>query len=87
MSPDLEYFLFGAAGSVTAEVVLILNYYGAGKSFPGRFHKVGYWMARLILVLLAGVAGMSVAPYAFQARYVAFAAGVCTPAIVRRLVS
>lgn len=50
-----ERFLLGCAGSIAVEVITIYRIYqGNPEKLPSRFRRGGYWVTRVLLVLVAG---------------------------------
>jgi len=75
----MAQFLWGAAGSIAVEVVHLVRIFNSGKSFPKKFKTPWYWVAR---VMLAVVAGMVSAATQFNLPLLALQVGAATPMIV-----
>jgi hypothetical protein len=77
-------FLWGCLGSVTAEVVAVLECYQKSKTgrLPVRYRRVGFWIARLLLVIASG--SLAIASSA-ENPLKAFATGGAALIIVRKL--
>jgi hypothetical protein len=79
----LETFFWGFAGSAAVEIVALLSfYYSNPVELPERYSKVGFWITRCLLALLAGTIAIG---YEIDQRILAFNIGVATPLIVTSL--
>lgn len=79
----LETFSWGFAGSVAVEVVALLSYYYANPvRLPERYRKIGFWIARIVLAMLAGAIAVG---YGIEQRILAFNIGAATPLIITSL--
>lgn len=75
-----EAFTWGVLGSVAVELVTLLSLYGsASRRLPPRYRKVGFWVTRSVLAVLAG---LLVVAYEIDKRIAAFNVGAATPLIV-----
>jgi hypothetical protein len=77
--PDWRIFCFALAGSAAVEALKIVLAYEAGHSLPARYHRPGYWLARICLAVGAGVLAIS---WGNQNAYLAFYIGVSFPAFL-----
>jgi hypothetical protein len=76
----IETFLWGFLGSAAVELVTLLAFYQSRRArLPGRYRKVGFWITRFALALLAGVLAVG---YEIHQRILAFNIGAATPLIV-----
>ena len=76
----LEIFLWGFMGSAAVELLTLLGFYYARPiQLPSRYKKVGFWITRFLLALLAG--GIAVG-YDIHERILAFNIGAATPLII-----
>jgi hypothetical protein len=48
-------YLIGFGGSLAVEVVNVCRHYERGRALPARFTKRGFWVARFVLALAAGL--------------------------------
>lgn len=48
-------FACGLLGSVSVELLYVLKVYQSGRRFPSRYGKVGFWIVRSALAVIAGV--------------------------------
>jgi hypothetical protein len=80
MTPNLAIFLWGAGGSVAVEIVTLWGYYEQDKAIPERYRKVGFWIVRALLSILAG--GLALA-YDISKPLLAANIGAATPLIIR----
>ena len=76
----LETFAWGFLGSTAVELVTLLGFYSsrAGR-LPERYRKVGFWITRFVLALLAGLLAVA---YDIDQRILAFNVGAATPLII-----
>ena len=75
-----ETFAWGLLGSAAVEMVTLLGYYSAGATrLPLRYRRVGFWIARSILSVLAGLLAVA---YEIDQPILAFNVGAATPLIV-----
>ena len=76
----LETFFWGFLGSVAVELVTLLSfYYSRPVKLPKRYRKVGFWITRFGLAMLAGALAVG---YEIHQRILAFNIGAATPLIV-----
>lgn len=76
-------FLWGAAGSVAAEIVSFASHYDeGGLELPARYRRVGFYIARVLLAIIGG--GLAVG-YGVTQPILAGHIGLATPLIVRAL--
>lgn len=76
-------FAWGFAGSVAVEVIALLGYYYADPvRLPQRYRRVGFWITRLTLAVLAGALAVG---YDIDQKILAFNIGAATPLIVTSL--
>jgi len=76
----LETFLWGFLGSTAVELVTLFGFYSSrGGRLPGRYRKVGFWVTRFVLALVAGAVAVG---YDIDQRILAFNIGAATPLIV-----
>lgn len=76
----LETFLWGLVGSVAVEIVALLGYYYSDVDrLPRRYKKIGFWITRALLALLAGALAVG---YDIEQRILAFNIGAATPLII-----
>ena len=79
----METFVWGFAGSAAVEVVTLLGfYYASPVRLPERYHRVGFWVTRLLLACLAGALAIG---YGIDGKILAFNVGAATPLIVTSL--
>jgi hypothetical protein len=84
MVEPVTTFLWGSLGSATAEVVAVLDCYQKSRAgnLPVRYRRVGFWVARVLLVMASG--SLAVA-YAADQPLKAVATGAATLVIIRKL--
>ena len=76
----LDTFFWGFLGSVAVELVTLLSfYYSRPVHLPRRYRKVGFWITRFGLAMLAGALAVG---YEIHQRILAFNVGAATPLIV-----
>jgi hypothetical protein len=79
-------FLFGFLGSCAVEVVKLYEVYNSDltgkKPLPKRYKRIGFWIIRLILAIMAG--GLAVA-YEIDKPLLAINIGAATPLIIQAL--
>ena len=76
----METFLWGLMGSVAVELLTLLSfYYSPPVRLPKRYTKIGFWIARFMLALLAGALAVG---YDIHQRILAFNIGAATPLII-----
>lgn len=76
----LEIFFWGFLGSAAVELVTLLSfYYSRPVHLPRRYRKVGFWITRFGLALLAGALAVG---YEIHQRILAFNIGAATPLII-----
>ena len=76
----IETFVWGFLGSSAVELVTLLTCYQSRRArLPVRYRKVGFWITRFALALLAGALAVG---YDIHARILAFNVGAATPLIV-----
>ena len=80
MNSPMLIFLWGAGGSVAVEVVTLWGYYEQDKTIPVRYRKIGFWIVRVLLAIMAG--GLALA-YDIQKPLLAANIGAATPLIIR----
>ncbi len=79
MNPS-ETFLWGFLGSVAVEIVTLLGfYYSRPVRFPARYRRIGFWITRFMLALLAGLLAIG---YDIHQRILAFNIGAATPLLI-----
>ena len=78
----LQQFLWGFMGSLAVEIVQIHSLLGTSRKLPLRYSKPIYWIARLLLALMAG--SLAVA-YDIKTPVLALHVGAATPLIVQAL--
>ena len=79
MSP-LETMLWGFLGSAAVELITLVNFYTSRRGrLPGRYRKIGFWVTRSVLAVVAGAVAMA---YEIDQRILAFNIGVATPLII-----
>ncbi len=67
---EAEIFVCAAAASAAVEVLRLYQYYESGRRrLPARYRKLGFWIVRLLLAIVAG--GLAVA----------YGVGRCVPAL------
>ena len=77
---SLETFLWGFMGSAAVELLSLLGfYYTRPVRLPARYSKVGFWITRFMLALLAGTLAVG---YEIDQRILAFNIGAATPLII-----
>ena len=82
MSPWVT-FTWGFAGSAAVEVIALLGYYYADPvRLPRRYRRVGFWITRSVLAVLAGALAVG---YDIDQRILAFNIGAATPLIITSL--
>ena len=78
---EVQLFLLGFGGSCAAEVILLYQLYqGEGAVLPTRYRKVGFWVVR---ALVAVVAGGLVVFYKLTDPIPAVHVGIATPLIIQ----
>ncbi len=75
----LRVYLCGVFGSVALELINILRVYEAGRVFPARYRRLGYWVVRLMVAIVAG--GVAVVLKA-NSDYLSFYTGMTAPALI-----
>ncbi len=55
-------FLCGMIGSASVELLSVLKLYHSGRPFPSRYRKIGFWLVRFSLALIAGFLSSLYAP-------------------------
>lgn len=76
----LSTLLWGFLGSAAVELIGLLGYYTSrGGRLPGRYRKVGFWVTRFVLALIAGALAVA---YEIDKPILAFNIGAATPLIV-----
>jgi hypothetical protein len=74
--------MWGCVGSVGIELVTLLQLYQRPNGrLPARYHRVGFWIVRTLLVALAGMLAVALQAPSPQ---LAIACGVSTPLILHR---
>jgi hypothetical protein len=84
MDPSLTIFIYGLIGSVGTELVAVLAAYQHGWELPARYKRTGFWVARGLLMLVAG--SLAVA-YQVESRALALHIGASTQLILWNLMS
>jgi hypothetical protein len=51
----ITQFLWGVAGSLTAEIPCLDRASRSGRSLPKRFRQASYWLVRLLVAVVAGL--------------------------------
>ena len=75
-----ETFIWAFVGSGAVEVVALLSfYYSRSARLPERYRKLGFWVARLMLAMLAGAIAVG---YEINQPILAFNIGAATPLII-----
>lgn len=75
-----ETFAWGFLGSAAVEMVALLGFYSTGsRRLPARYRRVGFWITRTVLAVLAGLLAVA---YEIDKRILAFNVGAATPLIV-----
>jgi len=76
----LETFLWGFLGSAAVELMNLFGFYTSRRGrLPSRYRKVGFWVTRFVLALVAGAVSVG---YAIDQRILAFNIGAATPLII-----
>ena len=76
----LETMLWGFLGSSAVELINLFGYYTSRQGrLPGRYRKVGFWVTRFVLALIAGALAVA---YEIDQRILAFNIGAATPLII-----
>lgn len=76
----LETFLWGFLGSTAVEIMSLFGFYTTLRGrLPNRYRKVGFWITRFVLALMAGAIAVA---YEIDQRILAFNVGAATPLIV-----
>jgi hypothetical protein len=76
----LETFLWGFMGSAAVELMTLFGLYSSRRGrLPGRYRKVGFWVTRFVLALVAGALAVG---YDIDQRILAFNVGAATPLII-----
>jgi hypothetical protein len=83
---DLSFtiFLYGLIGSVGTELVAVVAVYQNGRKLPVRYQRTGFWIARGLLMLVAG--SLAVA-YQAENRMLAVHIGASTQVILWNLMT
>jgi len=72
--------LWGFLGSAAVELMNLFGYYTSRRGrLPGRYRKVGFWVTRFVLALVAGALAVA---YEIEQRILAFNIGAATPLII-----
>jgi uncharacterized membrane protein YfcA len=75
-----ETFLWGFLGSAAVELTTLFGFYSSRRGrLPVRYRKVGFWVTRVVLALVAGAVAVA---YNIDQRILAFNVGAATPLIV-----
>jgi hypothetical protein len=77
---EVQLFLLGFGGSCAAEVIVLYQLYQGEAAFPIRYRKLGFWVVRL---LVAVVAGGLVVFYKLTDPIPALHVGIATPLIIQ----
>jgi len=78
--PPLETLLWGFLGSASVELITLFGYYTSKRDrLPSRYRKVGFWVTRFVLAVLAGALAVA---YEIDQRILAFNIGAATPLII-----
>jgi hypothetical protein len=76
----LSTLIWGFLGSAAVELISLFGYYTTrGGRLPIRYRKVGFWVTRFVLALLAGALAVA---YEINKPILAFNIGAATPLIV-----
>jgi hypothetical protein len=76
----LEVLLWGFLGSAAVELMNLLGFYTSRRGrLPIRYRKVGFWVTRFVLALVAGAVAVA---YEIDQRILAFNIGAATPLII-----
>jgi 4-amino-4-deoxy-L-arabinose transferase-like glycosyltransferase len=84
MNPHLVYFLFGMAGNSAIEVVRLLGY-AQRSHYHNKYKDWRFWLARVLLLVLAGVMALAYSLTGFPYALVAFHVGVAATLLVERM--
>jgi hypothetical protein len=72
--------MWGFLGSAAVELISLFGYYTTrGGRLPSRYRKIGFWITRFVLALLAGALAVA---YEINKPILAFNIGAATPLIV-----
>jgi hypothetical protein len=72
--------LWGFLGSAAVELMNLFGYYTTLRGrLPSRYRKVGFWITRTVLALMAGALAVA---YEIDQRILAFNIGAATPLII-----
>ena len=86
MDRHLVCFLFGMAGNAAIEVVRILGYAHRGR-YHGKYRDWRFWLARVLLVLFAGVMALAYSLAGFSSPFLAFHVGVAATLLIEHMAS
>jgi hypothetical protein len=76
----LETLLWGFLGSAAVEIMNLFGFYTTLRGrLPSRYRKVGFWVTRFVLALVAGAIAVA---YEIDQRILAFNIGAATPLII-----
>ena len=76
---SLRIFVCAVFGSVALEIINVLRIYEAGRVFPARYRRYGFWIVRLLVALSGGAVALIMKA---NNDYIAFQVGMTAPAIV-----
>jgi hypothetical protein len=72
--------LWGFLGSAAVELMNLFGFYTSRRGrLPSRYRKVGFWITRFVLALVAGAIAVA---YEIDQRILAFNIGAATPLII-----
>lgn len=81
--PPIEMFLWGFGGSAAVEIITLYGHFNDdNKSLPARYCRIGFWIVRLLLAVIAG--GLALA-YNVKNPILTIHVGAATPLIVQTL--
>ena len=76
----VETLLWGFLGSAAVELMNLFGYYTSRRGrLPIRYRKVGFWITRFVLAIVAGAIAVA---YEIDQRILAFNIGAATPLII-----
>jgi hypothetical protein len=76
----LETMLWGFLGSAAVELMNLFGFYTSRQGrLPSRYRKLGFWVTRFVLALVAGAIAVA---YEIDQRILAFNIGAATPLII-----
>jgi hypothetical protein len=84
MDPSLTVFIYGLIGSMGTELVAVVAAYQNGRKLPARYKRTGFWIARGLLMLMAGFLAVA---YQVESRTLALHIGASTQLILWNLMT